>query len=190
MTYEELMRNAIPVLVNVDLAKRMKKDGVKLVKKLDFYVGVAVVDEDGVRFVNQDLEGALGVTFAKILKGALNNAAQKGTAVGDLSEMVGGEAQAPVSKVVRFHMDLFGASVMLMPKEVFGPIAEELDADLIVLPSSVHEVIVMQLDEDRVDDLRDTVRTINAASDVIRANEVLSNNVYAYRKDMGKLEVL
>ena len=76
---------------------------------------------------------------------------------------------------------VFGASCMLYP-EVLRPLAEELGTDLYILPSSIHEVILMPVNEllSR-DDLADMVKEIN--ENEVLPQEVLSDNVYRYYAD-------
>lgn len=76
---------------------------------------------------------------------------------------------------------VFGASCMLYP-EVLKPLSEELGTDLYILPSSIHEVIIMPVNEllSR-NDLADMVKEIN--ENEVLPQEVLSDNVYRYYAD-------
>ncbi|SCJ95753.1 Uncharacterised protein [uncultured Eubacterium sp.] len=80
-----------------------------------------------------------------------------------------------------------GAAVMLY-KDVLTDIADEFDNNLYVLPSSIHEVFIVPDYVKGADELREIVTEANAT--VVKKNEVLSNKVYFYEKQTGKLTVV
>lgn len=80
----------------------------------------------------------------------------------------------------------YGASVMLYPG-LLAEIAEELKGDLYVIPSSVHELIVLQ-----AGDLQEPERLLPIIADVNRTvvlpGDYLSNSLYIYHRRRGELE--
>lgn len=80
---------------------------------------------------------------------------------------------------------LFGAVVMLY-EEVMESCAKQLDADLYILPSSVHEVILLadegQIDKDKLEKM---VREVNATQ--VGPEEFLSDFVYYFSRKAGKI---
>lgn len=83
---------------------------------------------------------------------------------------------------------LFGASCILYP-DVLKDFADELESDLYILPSSVHEVILLPADgTEDVENLRRMVCDINETQ--LRVEEVLSDNVYFYNRRDNKFKVL
>ena len=86
--------------------------------------------------------------------------------------------EGPQMYVLTNHDKVYGAKEILN-QEVMDKIADKLDGDFIVLPSSVHEVLILP-DAEHVDRaaLEDMVQTIN--QNELDAKEVLSNNVYCY----------
>ena len=82
---------------------------------------------------------------------------------------------------------IYGATEILRPGELKRR-AEEFHGDLVILPSSVHEVLVLPYSEGmNLEMFRNTVRSVNDES-VIR-EEQLSNQVYLYRRDKDCLMV-
>lgn len=79
-----------------------------------------------------------------------------------------------------------GASVMLY-KDYFNGLANQLKSDLYILPSSIHEVIAVPVNNSQLDFLKRTVYEINATT--VAAEEVLSNNVYRYSRANGRLSI-
>lgn len=82
----------------------------------------------------------------------------------------------------------FGASILVDEKglETIRKQAEEKQVDLYILPSSVHEVLLIPAYKHKAKELADLVREVNAT---LRKKEVLSGHVYVYRLDSGKIEL-
>lgn len=74
-----------------------------------------------------------------------------------------------------------GAAIMI-DGDVFDGLARKLDTDLYILPSSIHEVLIYPADNVvEVDDLRSMVKNVNR--DEVAPEEVLSDEVYLYRRN-------
>lgn len=76
-------------------------------------------------------------------------------------------------------------AIYFMSPEVVGAIAEALEDDLYILPSSVNEVLLVRASEleDEVDELKEMVRDANET--VVSEKDILSYNVYHYDKEHG-----
>ena len=76
-------------------------------------------------------------------------------------------------------------AIYFMSPEVVGAIAEALEDDLYILPSSVNEVLLVRASEleDGVDELKEMVRDANET--VVAGKDILSYNVYHYDKEHG-----
>ena len=76
-------------------------------------------------------------------------------------------------------------AIYFMSPEVVGAIAEALEDDLYILPSSVNEVLLVRASEleDGVDELKEMVRDANET--VVAEKDILSYNVYHYHKEHG-----
>ncbi len=87
--------------------------------------------------------------------------------------------------VLTNHQSMYGAGVVLY-EGVLEEIAINYNASLYILPSSIHEVIVMKAtDYDDVEALKDMVRSVNQFG--VDAKEILSDNVYVYNKESQKI---
>lgn len=81
----------------------------------------------------------------------------------------------------------FGASVIYYPG-VLQKIAKKLGCDLIILPSSIHEVILMPAtDKKRLEDLNEMITDINA--DHVTREEVLSNHWYYFDLERNEIRM-
>lgn len=76
----------------------------------------------------------------------------------------------------------YGASA-ICNMEVLKKIASELNDDLIILPSSIHECIVEPKGVMTLTECSELVREVN--NEEVAPEEVLSNHAYVYHKDTG-----
>ena len=79
----------------------------------------------------------------------------------------------------------FGASVILYDG-LLEKLANEMNSDLIIIPSSVHEVIILPYTKD-MDELNITsmIRDINGTE--VEIEEILSNHPYFYMRDVRNI---
>lgn len=90
--------------------------------------------------------------------------------------------------VVTNNKKLNGAAAILFPDEL-QKIADKIGTDLYILPSSVHEIILLSTDNTMtVDELKETVRFVN--SNELRQEEVLSDNVYLFDRHNPSIEIV
>lgn len=80
----------------------------------------------------------------------------------------------------------YGAPILLYQK-YFEDVAVGLNDDLYIMPSSIHELICIPAAGVNPGDLRTIVREINSTQ--VAAEDVLSNNVYLYRKETGVISI-
>lgn len=75
---------------------------------------------------------------------------------------------------------LYGASCMLYP-HLLEQISEKLNADLLILPSSIHEIIILPaINRAQSEELAELVTDINQTE--LTTDEVLSNHIYYYSR--------
>ena len=78
-----------------------------------------------------------------------------------------------------------GAAVILY-KDVLKDFAAELKKDLVILPSSIHETLLIPYDEKvEIERLREMVKTINGTE--VSECDVLSDNVYVYQRESNRV---
>lgn len=90
--------------------------------------------------------------------------------------------------VVTSLTGLEGASSILKPGVLSG-LAEQLDGNLIILPSSIHECIVM-LDDGRMDEEEVAELVRDANTSVVVESERLSDLPMYYNRETGSLSLL
>ena len=108
------------------------------------------------------------------------------------SIMPGFQLPSPVSTPVEMHVltnkeKIFGAAEIL-DSGTLKRVSDELGGDFIVLPSSVHECIIIPADETvSYQELADMVTEINV--DAVSIEERLSDHVYLYERKVGTLRI-
>lgn len=82
----------------------------------------------------------------------------------------------------------YGASCLCYPG-LLKQIAAEMGSDFYILPSSVHEIIVVPEtgDYNEADSLTDIVKYVN--SSVLNKNDFLSNNIYFYNSGTNEMNI-
>lgn len=81
---------------------------------------------------------------------------------------------------------LFGATAMIYPEKL-KEAAEILGGDFYLLPSSIHEMFLIDVDGRDVEGLKDFVKFTNTI--LVPPDEFLSNNVYMYHQKTGEVRV-
>lgn len=111
-----------------------------------------------------------------------------------LGEMIGVDNSEMLSADMRMYIlsnqsRHYGA-IQLLSKKTLALAAALLDDDFYVLPSSVHETILLPVKDgssQEVDGLREMVRCVNDTE--LDASELLSYNVYRFNSNNGSLEI-
>ncbi len=82
---------------------------------------------------------------------------------------------------------VYGAAVILYSR-MLKQAADKIGGDLFILPSSMHEVIAIPVIEERAAaELKKIVMEVNRKE--VKPEEVLSDNVYIYRRNQDRLEI-
>ena len=135
----------------------------------------------------------LGMTEEEIYAAALANTLRlfppKLMNLGRYVEMsIGGKltlGEDEVTTYILTNQKEVDGAIYFMSSEVVGSIAEALEDDLYILPSSVNEVLLVRASEvrDGVDGLKAMVRDVNET--IVAEKEILSYSVYHYDKEHG-----
>ena len=108
--------------------------------------------------------------------------------VDDLLEDVLGERHGVPMYVLTNKYRYYGAACILYPN-LLKKIYEELHCSFYILPSSIHEVIILpDLGIEAEDNMLDMVREVNETE--VKAQEVLSDSIYYYQVDQEGLRIL
>lgn len=103
----------------------------------------------------------------------------------DTSEFVG-KYNDSFQYVLTNNKKINGATCLLYPN-VLKEFANEIDSDFVILPSSIHEVILQPMDKEMtLEELTKIVQDVNKKE--VSDTDVLSNHAYIYIKETGMIE--
>lgn len=204
LDFEKVKRNIVYKIINYEANRELLKD-VPHKKYLDlakvFYVLIEMDEKgSGTILIHNSHMNIWGVE-----SGELEEIAEKNTKailgcqmlkMGDiLKEMIPDDTELnlfedsmePEMYVVSNFQKMYGAGV-IFDKEFMRKTAEELESDLIILPSSLHECILLKRMGDESDKMRDMVKEVNDSQ--VDLEEQLSNNVYLYSRENEEISIL
>lgn len=182
--YNEELLEDIPHKVFLDLA-------IVCMVEVDMYGG-----NTGSVLVHNNHICMWGVQEEQILKDAMLSSFEKDNVqiiemeklIKDIYEKVSDKEDEDIEKyvdsssgmyVVSNEKQLFGAATIVYP-QVRARIADIMGGDYIILPSSIHELIVIPSQiGGRVDDLNNMINEVNAT--MVRRDEILSDHAYLYK---------
>ncbi len=102
------------------------------------------------------------------------------------------EAEERISGAIAVLMttkDWHGADILMDAKPWFSKLVEIWNADLLIFPSSIHEMIVRKLDDQSlIEENKNLTRDINATK--VTAEEALTDTEYIFRKETGNYEII
>lgn len=101
--------------------------------------------------------------------------------------MVPGMEETPPMYVLTNASRKFGAAVMLYSGKM-KELADSVGSDLVILPSSLHEVMLLVDDEEKHPQWREMVREVNRL--MVEPEEVLSDNIYRYSREKDAVELV
>lgn len=140
---------------------------------------IVKISENENAVVTDAMVKAYGITSFKLLDDALKNAQVINPVVIDnLSKFAGVPGETPFPVLVVTAQDhILGASALMYPG-VMEDLADRLGGNFYIIPSSVHEVMVMPEKYADPDSLNDMIFTTNR--DMLDPDEILSSHCYFY----------
>lgn len=171
------------------------------------YRWVIKTDETGIQstIVKDALAEKLGMSEEQLFKAAVENTKRifppvvksmndvirdmfmKDGMPGDIVDMMIGEMPAEQTMWVISNERGINGAVSMLYEDKLNKLATDLDNDLYIMPSSVHEVIAVSTSMGDPNELAQMVAEINM--DQVSLDERLSNQVYHYDKDLRKLSL-
>ncbi len=148
-----------------------------------------------VRFVNMNLWGiSEEQLFALAKENTRRMSAPRIESVDQIMESMAGtqtvvhrEEQQSQMYVLMNERKLFGAAAICFP-DVLQQFSEQMKTNFYLLPSSVHEVILLPEGIESPEELRRLVCNMNRTQ--VRPEEILSDSVYYYDREREKLTIL
>ena len=152
--------------------------------------GIYVENADiggGMTLVRRDMLEKWQITEEELYGYAFENSAELlGDKLTGMSELLNAEKTEEAERmyVLTNRYAFYGASAALYSDQI-PMLAEQLGSDLLILPSSVHELILTPREAGSYGFLKDLVREVNHTE--LRQENVLSDSVYLYRRDWNRI---
>lgn len=159
---------------------------------LTLYIRLFIDDEHSTK-VNKNLIDDWGVTEQEVWNIARKNT-ERELIVSSIGMMLG--IDDDLDDNLMFPLALtnkrkyYGAANIYLTKKI-REIAETMNDDLYILPSSIHEILVMPCNGiENVDELKKMVMEVNSNSDIIQPMEILGYNVYQYSLKYDRIAII
>lgn len=138
--------------------------------------------------INNKLCEVYGISQEELEAAAKRNMEKETFKVASMAEVLG-FAGIPIEDEVQMYVcsnksGINGATIMFETK-YFRELAEKLESDLYILPSSISEVIAIPISAGDLESLKEMVKSINGTE--VAAEEVLSDTVYKYIREEDKI---
>ena len=206
---ENAKDNLVFQLVNTEQNKQLLSD----VPNREFqdlsiiYRWVVKVDEEGIQstVIHNSLAEQIGLSEEEMFKLAVDNTRRilpptvrsmndvirdmfmKDGMPPEIADMMIGEMPAEQTMWIISNDRGLNGAISMLYEDQLHTLAENLETDLYIMPSSVHEVIAVSTDMGDPNELAQMVVEINM--DQVSLDERLSNQVYHYDKDLRKLSL-
>ena len=152
------------------------------------YYTIAETEEgSGITLITNDCMKIMGISPELLKETAWENTLRRKRAVMKaLPDMVGSETPVPLYVLSNEEMHL-GAVTIFYPM-LLDIIADELEEDICILPSSIHECLIMPVnDETDFAELRRIVKKVNDTE--VSEAEILSYNIYRFSRLRGVMSI-
>lgn len=121
--------------------------------------------------------------ICKIIKEELGDSCEEAF----FDEMLGlGPEKFPL--YVLSNPDMRNGAACILYEDCLKKFARELEADILILPSSIHEVMLMPDCKADYDELLEMVRNINQTE--VPKEDLLANSVYKYERETGHIKMV
>lgn len=155
-----------------------------------FYV--PVLEKTAEYVVTNNLMDYIGVSVEELDDAAKINTLKEGFVAQPLSELFEEckELDKPRFIVITNFTNFNGANVLLFTEELKKQ-SEQYQSDLIIIPSSVNEVIIIPYNDVHECDLHivaDMVKIVNETD--VEPDEVLSDSLYVYSKEKDEIKIV
>lgn len=155
---------------------------------------IEVNGNPGSTVINKKILQGLGISEEWLFALATSNTKRDARICGIYDAMFGKEGK-PINewKYIDYPMSMdilktkdgeYGAGVIVCT-DVLGKIAEKMNSDVIILPSSIHELILRKGDDIPMGKLSEMIQDVNA--ECVSDEEVLSTHPYLYVRSLGRV---
>lgn len=196
LTKEAILNNVTYQVVNREKnMNRLQQAPFKIILDLAalYRVVVSKSGEGNASFlVSNSLMEMYGISINELEEAAKKNTEGGGFIIRTLAGVLHGKEQAPEEQPQMYiltNKEMINGAAVILYESYFQHLADVVKEDLIIIPSSIHEVLAVPDDgKVSVNDIKNMVKEIN--NDVVSEQEILSYSVYKYSREEGKLMIV
>lgn len=154
------------------------------------YYAIQKENEKGIKTfpITKDILRKFGVSVELLHEEAIKNSMVKDPVKTQrLGDMVGGFMSKGTAEIIvlQTKSSLFGAKAIAYPGVLKG-IAEKTGKDFYIIPSSIHEVLLMPMNSDiNPDQIREMIHDVN--STVLDKKDFLSDSLFCYDREKDRI---
>ena len=191
MNKEFVKQNVVFQLINTEQNKEKLGEVVhrEFMDLSIIYRVIVKSNDEGVSggMIHKDLAKALGFSEQELFECAKENTQRIFPLVTkDMGEMLGelegGVDLQPIGMYVITNTSGINGAVGMLYNDKLSEVAEKLNSDLYIIPSSIHEVLVIKAEEGMINEVSKMISEVNNNNDVVPKEDVLSNQPYFYNK--------
>ena len=194
--WEKVKEKVRPRLISYERNKERLKDGIPFVKLLDLAVtfvlptrGLLPEYEEGSIRVNDSLMKAWMIDEEFLYQKAIENMEKEGYEFVKLGSVL--KEHLPGNEGILQLLTCYegvGGAVTILSKKILKEVCQQMKCDQIyLLPSSIHELLILDANENHVHVLQRVVRDVN--SNFLEAEDFLSDEVYEYDNRTCELRI-
>lgn len=163
-----------------------------------FHVGVCQSEESTINLiVSREMMKSWGITADDLWETVMSNLKQEEFQIHTLREMIlslkrwGSDSKEESSEIIYVltnRNNVYGA-VGMFRIDMLSELAERLEKDLYIIPSSLHEVMLVP-DREGIEaqELKNMLKTVN--TDIVLKEEWLSNELYYFSREGGVITMI
>lgn len=190
-------------LINYEMSKDYLSN-IAYIKFLDlaiiYYVTTGIEDNSAELLVRQELLKIWGINLEELHHIAKENMQKLfKIKIETIGSVISKLFQIPLKKLQEDTSEEVEMWVLNTERKAFGAVAilydgalkdfaATVNSDIIILPSSIHEVLLVLDKELEYTKLKSIVKEVN--STVVAKDEILSNNIYIYNRELDKIIML
>lgn len=188
--FEQIKKRLQLKVLNTEYSKGyISKYASKEFLDLSILVYVAVSENQSITVSDEQCKN-WGKTFEDILGIAVQN---EKYCLQNMADILGEAGMADKNDECKMYVmsnksRMYGAGA-IVKADLLKQTAEKLEDDLLILPSSIHELIIIPWKEvEKSDDIKEMVREIN--DNMVSTDEILSYNIYRYSAKENRVRIL
>lgn len=189
---EEVAKNVLPRIIN----RKANKEFLKSVPNrnfLDLSIVYYISCGCGCFVITNELMQLLEINEAKLYRWGNKNQ-KNDSAIFPLMQFMYGiqedkkdEEKLDEPMYVLTNKNLWFGASMVLNKKMMEEISSKMDDDILMIPSSIHEWILVPLNSIETEEVDRAINFVNQTT--VKGEEILSDHKYVYKRELKKIKI-